>query len=214
MTENQGDILRARLAALKVVPVIRTPDTDLAIRACEWLLNAGMQALELTFTTPDVNRVIQAFARTAPDALIGAGTVRTPEQAKAAIDSGAAFLVSPAAAPGVGEAAAQAGVPYLSGAATPSEVEARWAAGAAVVKIFPARECGGPGFLKAIKSVYPEIPLMPTGGVSPDTAKAYLDAGALCLGMGGELVPVDALKANDPGPIREAAARILEAACG
>ena len=82
------------------------------------------------------------------------------------------------------------------------------------MKIFPARECGGPGFLKAIKSVYPEIPLMPTGGVSPDTAKAYLDAGALCLGMGGELVPVDALKANDPGPIREAAARILEAACG
>ncbi|MEP3116270.1 bifunctional 4-hydroxy-2-oxoglutarate aldolase/2-dehydro-3-deoxy-phosphogluconate aldolase [Nisaea sp.] len=214
MTENRGEALRARLAALRVVPVIRTPSADLAIRACEWLLDAGMQALELTFTTPDADRVIQTFARTAPDALIGAGTVRTPEQAKAAIDAGAAFLVSPGAAPGVGEAAALAGVPYLPGAATPSEVEARWAAGAAVVKIFPARECGGPGFLKAIRSVYPEIPLMPTGGVSPDTAKAYLDAGALCLGMGGELVPVDALKANDPGPVREAAARALAAVHG
>ena len=102
MTENRGKALRARLAALKVVPVIRTPDTDLAIRACEWLLDAGMQALELTFTIPDADRVIQTFARTAPDALIGAGTVRTPEQAKVAIDSGAAFLVSPAAAPGCG----------------------------------------------------------------------------------------------------------------
>ena len=209
MSESREEALRVRLAALKIVPVIRTPSADLAIRACEWLLEAGLQALELTFTTPDTHRVIETFTRTAPDALIGAGTVRTPEQAKAAVDAGAAFLVSPGAAPGVGEAAARAGVPYLPGAATPSEIEARWAAGATVVKIFPARECGGPGFLKAIKSVYPDIPLMPTGGVSPDTAKAYLDAGALCLGMGGELVPIDALKANDPGPVREAAARAL-----
>ena len=212
MTENRGKALRARLAALKVVPVIRTPDTDLAIRACEWLLDAGMQALELTFTIPDADRVIQTFARTAPDALIGAGTVRTPEQAKVAIDSGAAFLVSPAAAPGVGETAARAELPYLPGAATPSEVEARWAGKRGCRENFPARECGGPSFLKAIKSVYPDIPLMPTGGVSPDTAKAYLDAGALCLGMGSEVVQVDALKANDPGPIRDAAARALEAA--
>tara|TARA_E500000318_G_scaffold45447_1_gene42968 strand:+ start:256 stop:900 length:645 start_codon:yes stop_codon:yes gene_type:complete len=214
MLNAKDEVLRERLAALKIVPVIRTPSADLAIRACEWLLEAGLQALELTFTTPDAHRVIETFARTAPDALIGAGTVRTPEQAKAAIDAGASFLVSPGAAPGVGEAAAKAGIPYLPGAATPSEVEARWAAGAAVVKIFPARECGGPGFLKAIRSVYPDIPLMPTGGVSPDTAKAYLDAGALCLGMGGELVPVDALKANDPNPVRDAAARALAAAYG
>ena len=214
MLNAKDEALRERLTALKIVPVIRTPSADLAIRACEWLLEAGLQALELTFTTPDAHRVIETFARTAPDALIGAGTVRTPEQAKAAIDAGASFLVSPGAAPGVGEAAAKAGIPYLPGAATPSEVEARWAAGAAVVKIFPARECGGPDFLKAIRSVYPDIPLMPTGGVSPDTAKAYLDAGALCLGMGGELVPVDALKANDPKPVRDAAARALAAAHG
>tara|TARA_E500000305_G_scaffold57215_1_gene45620 strand:+ start:304 stop:948 length:645 start_codon:yes stop_codon:yes gene_type:complete len=214
MLNAKDEVLRERLAALKIVPVIRTPSADLAIRACEWLLEAGLQALELTFTTPDAHRVIETFARTAPDALIGAGTVRTPEQAKAAIDAGASFLVSPGAAPGVGEAAAKAGIPYLPGAATPSEVEARWAAGAAVVKIFPARECGGPDFLKAIRSVYPDIPLMPTGGVSPDTAKAYLDAGALCLGMGGELVPVDALKANDPKPVRDAAARALAATHG
>ncbi|MEQ8332206.1 bifunctional 4-hydroxy-2-oxoglutarate aldolase/2-dehydro-3-deoxy-phosphogluconate aldolase [Nisaea sp.] len=211
MSENRAEALRARLEAIKVVPVIRTPSADLAIRACEWLLDAGMQALELTFTTPDAHRVIETFARTAPDALIGAGTVRTPAQAIAAAGAGARFLVSPGAAPGVAEAAAAAGLPYLPGAATPSEVEARWAAGAAIVKIFPARECGGPGFLKAIKSVYPEIPLMPTGGVSPETAKAYLDAGALCLGMGGELVSVPALKANDPGPVREAVARAFAA---
>ncbi|WP_420403400.1 bifunctional 4-hydroxy-2-oxoglutarate aldolase/2-dehydro-3-deoxy-phosphogluconate aldolase [Nisaea sp.] len=207
MSENRGEALRARLAALKVVPVIRTPTADLAIRACEWLLDAGMQTLELTFTTPDAHRVIETFARTTPDALIGAGTVRTAEQAKAAADAGAAFLVSPGAAAGVADAARALDLPYLPGAATPSEVEARWADGATVVKIFPARECGGPGFLKAVRSVYPEIPLMPTGGVSPESAKSYLDAGALCLGMGGELVSVAALKANDPAPIREAVAR-------
>jgi 2-dehydro-3-deoxyphosphogluconate aldolase/(4S)-4-hydroxy-2-oxoglutarate aldolase len=172
-----------------------------------------MQGLEITFTTPGAAELIAEMRRAAPNALIGAGTVLTSTQAERAAQAGAAFAVAPAAAPEVAAACARLGLPFLPGAATPSEVAARWAEGAAVVKIFPAREAGGPGFLKALKSVFPDIPLLPTGGVSPDTAPDYLAAGALCVGMGGELTPLHALEANDPAPVHAAARRTMEL-CG
>lgn len=211
MSGDAFEDFRARLARVRVVPVIRTASPDLARRACSWLLDAGMDSLELTFTTPGAAEIIREFAGR-PGVLIGAGTVRTVEQARTAAAAGAAFLVSPGAAPEVAAEARRLALPFLPGAATPSEVSARWAEGAAVVKVFPARECGGPGFLKAVKSVFPEIPLMPTGGVSPDTVTDYLTAGALCVGMGGELTPAKALEANDPAPVLAAARRALEAA--
>lgn len=82
-----------------------------------------------------------------------------------------------------------------------------------MVKVFPAREAGGPSFLKALKAVFPDIPLMPTGGISPENAADYLAAGAHCVGMGGELTPPAALESNDPEPVRAAARRALEL-CG
>ena len=201
--------LRARLARLRIVPVVRAGSEIEARRACRWLLEAGLEALEITYTTPGATNLIAELRAAAPAALIGAGTLRTGEQVREAAAAGAAFAVSPGAAPEAAAACADLALPYLPGAATPSEVAARWAEGAAVVKVFPAREVGGPAFLKAVRSVYPEIPLMPTGGVSPETAPDYLAAGALCVGMGGELMPAAALAADDAAPVLAAARRAL-----
>ncbi len=190
-------MLLDRLGDLKVVPVIRS-DSDLeAARACDWLLEAGLRVLEVTLTVPGAEHLIAELATREPDALIGAGTVLSGEDARRCIDAGAAFLVAPSAVPEVQVLAKAEGIPFMPGAATPGEVLARWQEGAALVKVFPAKLLGGPSFLKALKSVFPKIPLMPTGGVNPETAAAYLAAGALCVGMGGELMPKAALQAND-----------------
>ena len=205
--------LRARLAALRLVPVIRARETEHARRACHWLLEAGVSALEITFTIPGAPSLIAEMRKVAPEAEVGAGTVLSAEDARAAAEAGASFAVSPSAAPDAARECARLGLPFAPGALTPSEVAARWAEGAALVKLFPAREAGGPSYVKALKSVFPAIPIMPTGGVSPETAQDYLAAGALCVGMGGELMPSAALAANDPQPVRAAARRALEL-CG
>jgi 2-dehydro-3-deoxyphosphogluconate aldolase/(4S)-4-hydroxy-2-oxoglutarate aldolase len=95
-------------------------------------------------------------------------------------------------------------VPYLPGGATPGEILHHWQSGATVVKIFPAREIGGPKFLGAVRAVFPDIPLMPTGGVKPENVGEYLDAGAICAGLGGELFPAGALEAGDEAGARAA----------
>ncbi len=204
-------MLLDRLSDLKVVPVIRSDNDAYAGLACDWLLEAGLRALEVTLTVPGAEHLIAALAKREPDALIGAGTVLTAEEARRCIDAGAAFLVSPCAAPGVQEVATEAGIPFMPGAATPSEVLARWREGAALVKIFPAKLLGGTAYLKTLKTVFPEIPLMPTGGVNPETAADYLNAGALCVGMGGELMPKAALQSGNKTQVLTLARQALAA---
>lgn len=204
-------MLLHRLADLKVVPVIRSSSDLEAARACDWLLEAGLKALEVTLTVPGADGLIAELAKREPDALIGAGTVLTAVQARACIDAGAAFLVAPSAVPEVQGLAKEAGVAFMPGAATPSEVLARWREGAALVKIFPAKLLGGAAFLKTLKSVFPEIPLMPTGGVNPDSAADYLAAGALCVGMGGELMPQAALQTGDKQRVIDLARQAIAA---
>ena len=208
---RQSDILK-HLGQAKVVPVIRMPSEMLARRACEWLAEAGMRALEITYSTPGATALIQELRQRFPDLCIGAGTILNDQDAQQAIEAGAAFIVSPMAAPTVLAACREADIPFLPGAATPTEVMERHQEGAATVKIFPALQAGGPGFLKALKSVFPNIPLMPTGGISPDNAADYFKAGALCIGMGGNLTSVQALEADNPKPVFQTAKRVLEAA--
>ncbi|MEO1194414.1 MAG: bifunctional 4-hydroxy-2-oxoglutarate aldolase/2-dehydro-3-deoxy-phosphogluconate aldolase [Pseudomonadota bacterium] len=200
-----------RLASLKLIPVIRTRDQAEARLACDWLLEAGLEALEVTLTVPGAEELIAQLREKHPDALIGAGTVLDASAAERCISAGAAFLVSPAAVPLVAATAKARAVPFMPGASTPSEVLARWREGAALVKVFPAKLLGGPAYLKALKSVFPDIPIMPTGGVTPETAADYLHAGAHCVGMGGELVPRDALAAGDKTRVLTLARQALAA---
>ena len=202
--------ITANLISARVAPVIRTSTEAAARRGVELLADEGFALFEITLTTPGAMEVIADLAKD-PDLTVGVGTVLNVDQGKAAIDAGASFVVSPAFIPGLSEAGAVAGVPVALGAATPTEALRANEAGAAFVKVFPAAQLGGPGFIKALKSVYPMIDIMPTGGIEAGNLADYFAAGAACVGMGGKLVSDAALVAKDDEAIR-AAARTVKAA--
>ena len=199
-----------RLTAARVVPVVRTSTAALAERAVSWLRDAGLRVFELTMTIPDAPALIRALAGE-PDLLIGAGTVADPATARDCLEAGARFIVAPWIDPALAAPCREHGAALMLGAMTPSEVRAALAAGADVVKIFPAASAGGPGHIKALRSVLPAAPLCPTGGIAPLDVAAYLAAGAAFVGMGGALVDEQRLAAGDRSAIERAAREVMAA---
>jgi 2-dehydro-3-deoxyphosphogluconate aldolase/(4S)-4-hydroxy-2-oxoglutarate aldolase len=157
----------------------------------EALAAGGVRAFELTLNEPEGAALasIQTAARAAPDLglEIGAGTVLTIQAATRAIDAGATFLVMPHLDEDLIAWAAGHGVPAFPGCATPTEILAAWRAGATAVKLFPASSAG-PGFVREMRGPFPDIPLVPTGGVTVESAPAFIAAGAVAVGMGGWLL--------------------------
>jgi len=197
--DNVLETLRAD-RALTVVRAETIPD---AVDLCHALAEGGLRTVELTFTTPGVLDHL-ASAAAVPGVLLGAGTVMTGEQAKAAVDAGAKFLVTPGLRPAVAEAAAGAGVPVFLGAFTPTEVAQALDLGSAAVKIFPAGRLG-PGYLKDLRGPYPGVGLLPSGGISAENASAFLDAGALAVCAGTSVVPPAAVVAGNWSEITDRA---------
>ncbi len=154
------------LRAARVVPVVRTHDPAHAETAVGWLRDTGVRIFEITMTIPGAVDLIRRLAAD-PALLIGAGTVPDAAAARACLDAGARFLVAPWVDPTLAAPAKQAGAALMLGALTPSEVRAALAAGADVVKIFPASSAGGPGHIRALASVFPGVAFCPTGGVEP-----------------------------------------------
>ena len=178
--------------AMKECPAVAILRSSSAVRYAEVsdvLVDAGIRAVEFTFTAPDVAEAIRSYAARKPDGVaLGAGTVVTAEQARQAVDAGATYLISPAVCLDVIEEGNRLGVPVLPGALTPTEILTAWRAGAAMVKVFPASALGGPSYLKAVRGPLPDIPLVPTGGVDVANAGDYLAAGAVGVGVGSPLV--------------------------
>ncbi|MCJ8325349.1 MAG: bifunctional 4-hydroxy-2-oxoglutarate aldolase/2-dehydro-3-deoxy-phosphogluconate aldolase [Rhizobiales bacterium] len=197
----------SQLRDVKVVPVIRTSTAKAAERAVNILAEEGFSCFELTMTTPDAASLIKNLSQKS-GILVGAGTVLTTADLNAVADAGAEFIVSPAIVEGMAQACQKRNLPYLPGTSTASEVLAAHNSGVPVVKLFPAGLLGGPAFVKTMLSVFPDIIFMPTGSVTPDNMMAYLQAGALCVGMGGNLVNDQALQAGDDEVIRHAARQV------
>jgi 2-dehydro-3-deoxyphosphogluconate aldolase/(4S)-4-hydroxy-2-oxoglutarate aldolase len=181
------------ITADRALTVVRAPRIPDPVALAEALAGSGIRAVELTFTTPDVLAAISAGA--AAGHLVGVGTVLTADQAKQAIDAGAAFLVTPGLRSDVASVALDAGVPVLIGALTPTEVQVAVEAGAAAVKIFPAK-LFGPSYLKDLHGPYPDVPLIPSGGVNAGNAKSFLDSGAVAVTAGTDVVPPDLVAAG------------------
>lgn len=200
--------LLARLRAARVVPVIRTSTAAHAATVVAWLRDAGLRIFEITMTIPDAPALIRDLA-TDPTLLVGAGTVRDEASARACLAAGARFLVAPWVDPALAPPCREAGALLMLGAMTPSEVRAALAAGSDVVKVFPASSAGGPGHVKALRSVFPGVDFCPTGGVEPDNVATYLAAGAAFVGMGGALVDEKRIAAGDRGAIEAVARKIL-----
>lgn len=205
MSQNQ---LIDRLRAARVVPVVRTRTASAAVTAVQWLREAGISIFEITLTIPGAIDLIQSLA-SQPDLLIGAGTVPDAASARACLNAGARFIVAPWIDPALAEPCRHAGATLMLGALTPTEVRAALAAGADVVKIFPASSAGGPAHIKALASVLPQVPFCPTGGVEPSNLAAYLAAGAAFVGMGGALVDEKRIAAGDKASIQGAARQVL-----
>lgn len=193
------------LRAHRLLAIVRGKDAAAALRSVCTLAQEGIAAVEVSLTTADATDVIrQARAELGPDALLGAGTVRSAADAARAVDAGASYLVTPALVDGL-EAY---GVPVLMGALTPSEVETALARGAAAIKLFPA-SFGGPGYLKALRDPFPDVPFVPVGGVDAQAARDYLDRGAIAVGVGSPSSgtrPTAATWANS-APARPSSAR-------
>lgn len=202
--------LLPRLIEARVVPVVRTRTLEAARTAVAWLRDAGFRTFEITLSVPNATALIAELARD-PELLVGAGTVRTAAEAYACGEAGARFIVCPWNEPEIVPAGRRFGALVMLGALTPDEVVEALEGFADVVKIFPAASMGGPAHVRALRSVFPDVPFCPTGGVEPGNLRAYLDAGAAFVGIGGRLVDERLIAAGDKAAVQEAALAALAA---
>lgn len=167
---------------------VRLGQDDAIVDACRAAAAGGLKVLEITLTTPGALDAIRTLSEDS-GVIVGAGTVLTPEDVRAASNAGARFVMSPVFDPGVVDEAHLFDLLAIPGASTPAEIVAAHRHGASLVKVFPAGALGGPDYLRSIRGPLPDIPLVPTSGPTADTIADYLDAGAVAIGVGREVFP-------------------------
>lgn len=209
MTSRARPAIPEGIARSGVIAIARRLDPSRALELARGLAAGGVGAFELTLNEPqtDALRAIEAVARESPaiGLEIGAGTILTVEAANRALDAGATFLVMPHLDVELVTWIAARGIPAFPGCATPTEVLAAWRAGAAAIKLFPA-SVAGPAFIRELHGPFPDIPVVPTGGVTPDNAPAFIAAGAVAVGLGGWL-----LADNEPSGVADRSRQIVAA---
>ena len=186
--------VRALIEGIGIVPVIRAASPQEARFAAEAVWQGGIPIVEITMTVPGALEVIAELVKTMPKLLVGAGTVVNQDLAFKCFDAGAQFLTSPGLDLKIIEFALGADVVAMPGALTPTEVTRAWKSGADFVKVFPCAQVGGDTYIRALKAPFPNLPLIASGGVNQHTAANFILAGAAALGIGGELIPKDAIR--------------------
>jgi 2-dehydro-3-deoxyphosphogluconate aldolase/(4S)-4-hydroxy-2-oxoglutarate aldolase len=201
-----------RIRDIGVVPVVRASSAKLAVMAAQAIRAGGIPIIEITMTVPGAVDVIRRLSISmGTEIIIGAGTVVDAATGLRCLDAGAEFIVGPAFDPATVELARQAGKLIMPGALTPNEVINAWKNGADFVKVFPCGNVGGPQYIKALKAPLPQIPLVPTGGVTLANAAAFIRAGASALGVGADLVSEAALASGDAESITRTARLFVSA---
>jgi 2-dehydro-3-deoxyphosphogluconate aldolase/(4S)-4-hydroxy-2-oxoglutarate aldolase len=180
-----------------VIPVIVIDDVSVAVPLARALVEGGVRVLEVTLRTKVALRCMEAIAKAVPEAIVGAGTIRNPADARAAKDAGCRFGVSPGYTQVVGQACRELGLPLLPGVATAGEVMQANADGHTFLKFFPASAAGGIPMLKALAGPFPDVVFCPTGGISFETAPQYLLLPNVKVCGGSWLTPADAMAKND-----------------
>ena len=204
------DEVKKRILEIGIVPVVRASSADDARRAAEAVCAGGIPIVEVTMTVPGAIELIAGLQRSiGKDVLIGAGTVLDADTAARCLDAGAQFLVSPGFDVETVKLALSLDVVMVPGVLTPTEIMAALKAGAEIVKVFPCGTLGGAKYIKALRGPFPDIPMIPTGGVNLETAADFIRAGAVALGIGGELVSAAALKSGNTQEITETAKKFV-----
>ncbi len=200
-----------RIRAVGIVPVVRAPTVDDALRVCDAIRAGGIDVIELTMTVPDPVRLLEDLAkRWGDEVVLGAGTVLDPETARACILAGAAFVVCPMLDEPTITCCRTYGIPVLPGALTPTEIVRASRAGADLVKVFPCGAMGGASYIKALKAPLPQIDLVPTGGVSLGNLADYIRAGVSAVGAGAELVDIAKVRSGNAAAVTETARKYVE----
>jgi 2-dehydro-3-deoxyphosphogluconate aldolase/(4S)-4-hydroxy-2-oxoglutarate aldolase len=208
--QTRADLL-TRIRQERLVAIVRLSEPADLVSVARALLAGGINVLELTMTTPGALDALTRCRRDLDDrAIVGAGTVLDAEVARRCLDAGAQFIVSPGIEPEVIQTARAGGALALPGALTPTEILTAWRAGADIVKVFPARTFG-PRYIADLRGPFPDIPLMPTGGVDETNAADYLRAGAVGVGVGGRLINAADVQKEDWEAISERARALLGA---
>jgi 2-dehydro-3-deoxyphosphogluconate aldolase / (4S)-4-hydroxy-2-oxoglutarate aldolase len=202
--------VRSSIAQIGIVPAIRLSAAEDTLFAVDAVAGSGIPIAEVTLTTPKALEVIAELACSKPDLVIGAGTVLDIETARRSLDAGAKFLTSPGLDVEIVEFASKRDVAVLPGALTPSEIMAGWKAGADFVKVYPCSLMGGASYIKTLRAPFPDIPLIASGGVTQQTAADFILAGAIALGVGRDLISLEAVRRREAGWIRELAGRFLQ----
>jgi len=202
--------VRALIEEIGIIPVIGV-SLGLARFAAEAVNRAGIHIMEVNATAPGATDVITHLTQEISNMAVGAGTVLDTATAGLCVDAGAMFLTSPGLDVALVEFAIQNNVVVFPGALTPTEVHTAWKAGADFVKIFPCAQVGGESYIRALNASMPQIPLIASGGINQNNAFNFIAAGAIALGVGGELIPKEALLLRQEERIQELARRFLEA---
>lgn len=199
------------IEASGLIPVLRAKSASQAHAVVRAMMDGGVKVVEVTMTVPGAIDLLRDLKHEyGSDLLLGSGTVTTPEEAAATIAAGAEFVVSPSLHPDVIEVTREHGKVSIPGALTPTEVITAWRAGADYVKIFPCSAMGGASYLKSLLAPFPHLMLIPTGGVTLQTAESFLKAGARALGVGSDLVNLQAIDNGTPEAITHIARAYLE----
>jgi 2-dehydro-3-deoxyphosphogluconate aldolase/(4S)-4-hydroxy-2-oxoglutarate aldolase len=194
-----------------IVAILRAPSSEQLTNVARALCEGGIDIIEVTLTVPGALEIVAAVKKELGcRVLMGAGTVLDPETARAALLAGAEFIVSPAFNPDVIQLCKRYDKLVMPGAFTPTEILAAWESGADIVKVFPS-DAVGPSYLKALKGPYPQVRLMPTGGVNLQTLPAFVKAGACAVGVGSSLVDPQAIREGKFDRLRQLAGEYLEA---
>lgn len=199
-----------RIRECGVIAIMRASSSDQLLAAAEAILAGGINAIEVTMTTPGALRVVEhAAARFGKEVLFGAGSVLDAQTARSAILAGAQFVVGPTLDLATIQLCKRYSIAVIPGAYTPTEILTAWQAGADMVKVFPA-DVGGPAYLKAVRAPLPQVSLVPVGGVDLDTAAEFIRAGAVALGVGSSLINQKILDEGNFSELTRRAARFRE----
>jgi 2-dehydro-3-deoxyphosphogluconate aldolase/(4S)-4-hydroxy-2-oxoglutarate aldolase len=200
-----------KIEEIGVLAVLRGPSPDLTIKMVAALIEGGVTGIEITYSTPNAAGVVRSLDQEfGSEILLGMGTLIVPGQVEEAVEAGAKFLVSPHTEESLASTMAGCGLPIMMGALTPSEVMQARAYGSDVVKVFPG-SLGGPAYMKALKGPFPDIPMMPTGGVNEKNLGDWFSAGAFAVGAGSNLCPKELALAGEFGKITAIARSFIAA---
>jgi 2-dehydro-3-deoxyphosphogluconate aldolase / (4S)-4-hydroxy-2-oxoglutarate aldolase len=201
--------VRTRIEEIGIVPAVRLHSAEEARFATQAVSHGGIPIVEITMTVPRAIDLISDLVNHNPKLMVGAGTLFDTETAKRCLDAGAHFLTNPGLDLELVEFAVKRNVAILSGALTPTEVTLAWKAGADFVKVFPCAQVGGESYIRALKRPFHDVPLIAAGGVNQKTAVEYILAGASAIGVGGELIPEEAIRLRQAERIHELARRFV-----